>query len=100
MEANPPHKSTRVVALSVEEQLKGVHKDGDELHHLNDRYVALPRREITRHLWSHSRDSVVHVQNDVNEGVYECKESAVSTCKEYKPGLRQLKQVVCFPYLV
>lgn len=70
--ADPPDERLRVVAFD-EEQLEGVDYDGDELHHLEGGQVLLPP-EIGLHPWTHRRQKVVRVHDDVNESVEQSKE--------------------------
>lgn len=97
MHANPPDERLRVVAID-EEQLEGVHHDQDELdlweqrirletgftshaaYHLQSGQVLLPP-EVFLVLRTHGGEHVVGVHHDVDEGVEQAEEGAVTTCR-------------------
>lgn len=80
MHADPPDEGFRVVAVD-EEQLEGVHHDGDELDHLERGQVLLPP-QVLLELRSHCGEQVVRVHDDVHEGVQQAEERAVAARSE------------------
>uniref|UniRef100_A0A147BW06 Secreted protein n=1 Tax=Ixodes ricinus TaxID=34613 RepID=A0A147BW06_IXORI len=84
VEANPPHEAPRVVAVRPEQQLEGVHEDGDELHNLDGGHVLLPP-EVLGHVGPDGRQAVVEVHQDVHEAIDEGEEGAVASRRELDP---------------
>lgn len=78
VEAKQRRDGFRETAIRLELNLDGVHEHDEELNDLHCGQVFLPP-EMLLHLGSHGGQHVVGVHQDVDEGVYQAHQGAVTT---------------------
>jgi len=81
VQADPDHEALGVVALS-EEQLELVGEDQHKLDHLKRGEIFLPP-DVLLVLGSHGSHHVVEVHDDVDEGVQQSKECAMTAWSKF-----------------